>query len=144
MGRPVRYWLVAADALPDALLKVAEAKRLLRTGEAKTVGRAVDMAGISRSAFYKYRDAIWPFQDLRAERIVTFQGRLRDAPGVLSRVLAVFASAGADILTIDQSIPIDGCAAVTICAEASSVPLEELLEEVSGAEGVLKFEILAG
>ncbi len=119
---------------------------MLETHEARTVGQAARMAGISRSAFYKYRDAVRPFYDMKAERIITFQAILKDVSGVLSRVLAVFAASGANILTINQSIPTNGCAAVTISAEISdmSEPIEQFLSEVSGLENVIKFEMLAG
>ena len=146
MGRPVNYYIISADVLPDVFRRVAEARRMLETHEARTVGQAARMAGISRSAFYKYRDAVRPFYDMKAERIITFQAILKDVSGVLSRVLAVFAASGANILTINQSIPTNGCAAVTISAEISdmSEPIEQFLSEVSGLENVIKFEILAG
>ncbi len=146
MPRPIRYYLVAAEVLPEVFRRVAEARRLLESREARTVDQAVRMAGISRSAFYKYRDAVFPFSDIRTEHIVTFQAMLRDTSGVLSRVLAVFAASGANILTINQSIPTNGCAAVTISAESSGLnrPLEELMDQVSVLEGVVRFQILSG
>lgn len=146
MSREVKFYIVAADALPEIFVKVAEAKRMLQTGEAGTVGSATRMAGISRSAFYKYKDSVQPFNDLKSEHILTFYGMLKDAPGVLSRVLADFAGAGANILTINQSIPTNGCAAVTVSAETSDMELtlEAFLELVSGREGVVRFEVLAG
>lgn len=104
------------------------------------------MAGISRSAFYKYKDSVQPFNDMKAEHIITFYGMLKDAPGVLSSVLSDFADAGANILTINQSIPTNGCAAVTVSAETSDMEmtLEAFLEQVSRVNGVVRFEILAG
>src|SRR5574344_336477 len=123
MSRAVRYYIVAADALPEIFIKVAEAKRMLQTGEAATVGAATRMAGISRSAFYKYKDSVQPFNDMKAEHIITFYGMLKDAPGVLSSVLSDFADAGANILTINQSIPTNGCAAVTVSAETSDMEM---------------------
>ena len=83
---------------------------------------------------------------MKAEHIITFYAMLKDVAGVLSGVLAVFASSGANILTINQSIPTNGCAAVTISAETSSLSesLEQLMGDVTALEGVLKFEILAG
>lgn len=141
-----KYYLVAAEALPDVILKVAEANRMLRAGEARTAGAAARAVGISRSAFYKYRDAVQPFSDLRTERIITFYALLKNNPGVLSGVLSIFAVSGANILTINQSIPTNGCAAVTISAETSgmSETLEELIADVSALEGAVRFEILAG
>jgi len=146
MSREIKYYIVAADALPEIFVKVAEAKRMMQTGEANTVGAATRMAGISRSAFYKYKDSVQPFNDMKAEHIITFYGMLKDAPGVLSRVLSDFARAGANILTINQSIPTNGCAAVTVSAETSDMEmtLEAFLEEVAAVDGVIRFEILAG
>lgn len=119
---------------------------MLDTGEAETVNQAVQLAGISRSAFYKYKDAVRPFQDMLHGRIVTFQIMLKDEPGILSHVLNLFAGSGANILTINQGIPINGCAVVTVNAETSGLEgsLQELLARLNGAEGVLRGEILAG
>jgi len=146
MAKTVKYYIVAADALPDIFIKVAEAKRMMQAGEADTVGEATQMVGISRSAFYKYKDSVQPFNDMKAEHIITFQALLKDTSGVLSRVLAVFAKSGANILTINQSIPVNGCAVVTISAETSEMEetLEQLLGQISALEGVVRFEILAG
>ena len=146
MSREVKYYIVAANALPEVFIKVAEAKRMMQTGEADTVGDATRKAGISRSAFYKYKDSVQPFNDMKAEHIITFYGMLKDNTGVLSRVLGIFASPGANILTINQSIPTNGCAAVTISAETSGMEqtLESLIAAVSGVEGVIRFEIMAG
>ena len=146
MGKTVKYYIVAADALPEIFIKVAEAKRMMQTGEVDTVGEATKRAGISRSAFYKYKDSVQPFNDMKAEHIITFYAMLKDTSGVLSRVLSVFATSGANILTINQSIPTNGCAAVTISAETSDMAesLEQLLGNVSALDGVIKFEILAG
>ena len=146
MPQSVKYYLVAAEALPDVLRKVSEATRLLETHEARTAGEAARAAGVSRSAFYKYKDAVRPFYNMRAEHIVTFQAILKDKTGVLSRMLSVFARSGANILTINQNIPVNGCAAVTVSAEISGLrtPLEEAITEISELEGVIKFEILSG
>ena len=146
MSREVKYYIVAANALPEVFIKVAEAKRMMQTGEADTVGNATRKAGISRSAFYKYKDSVQPFNDMKSEHIITFYAMLKDNTGVLSRVLGIFASSGANILTINQSIPTNGCAAVTISAETSGMEqtLESLITSVSGVEGVIRFEIMAG
>ena len=142
MARKTKYYIVAAEALPEIFLKVAEAKRMMQTGEAATVGEATRLAGISRSAFYKYKDSVQPFNDMKAEHIITFYGMLKDNTGVLSRVLSVFAQSGA----INQSIPTNGCAAVTISAETSGMEetLEALIADASAVDGVVKFEIMAG
>ena len=141
-----QYFIVEASAMPEIFRKVAQARQLLQTGEAATVGEATRLAGISRSAFYKYKDAVQPFNDMKAEHIITFQAMLKDATGVLSRVLAVFAASGANILTINQSIPVNGCAVVTMTAETSALQdtLEDVLTHLSTSTGVIKCEILAG
>ena len=146
MNAEIKYYIVAAEALPEEFLKVAEAKRMLQTGEADTVGEATRLAGISRSAFYKYKDAVQPFNDMKTGHVITFYAMLKNNPGVLSHVLSIFSASGANILTINQSIPVNGCAAVTISAETSEMQesLEALIAEVSGTYGVVKFEILAG
>ena len=141
-----KYYLVSAEALPEVFIKVAEAKRMLQVGEADTVGEAARLVGISRSAFYTYKDAVQPFQNMRAGHIITFYALLKDIPGVLSNYLSIFAGSGANILTINQTIPTNGCAGVTISAETSDMVdgLEELMSRAAAAQGVLKFEILAG
>ena len=146
MSKEVKYYIVAANALPEVFIKVAEAKRMMQTGEADTVGDATKKAGISRGAFYKYKDSVQPFNDMKAEHIITFYGMLKDNTGVLSHVLGIFASSGANILTINQSIPTNGCAAVTISAETSGMEqtLESLIAAASAVEGVIRFEIMAG
>ena len=143
---PPKHIIVEAEAQPEIFRKVAEAKRLLDTGEAKTVHQATVMTGISRSAFYKYKDAVRPFNDMLHGRIVTFQFMLRDEPGVLSAVLNSFAVSGGNILTINQGIPTSGCAAVTIGAETTGLeePVEDLMNRVAAQEGVVRCEILAG
>ena len=146
MSRAPNYYIVDAEALPEIFRKVVEARRLLDTGEAETVNQAVRITGISRSAFYKYKDAVRPFQDMLHGRIVTFQIMLKDQPGILSQVLNLFADSGANILTINQGLPVNGCAVVTVNAETSGLQgtLQELLERMDKAEGVLRGEILAG
>ena len=146
MGVQTKYYIVAASALPEIFVKVAEAKRMMQTGEADTVGEAARLVGISRSAFYKYKDAVQPFNDMKTGHIITFYAMLKDNPGVLSNGLAIFAGSGANILTINQSIPTNGCAAVTVSAETSDmeISLEELIARAAALAGVIKFEILAG
>ena len=146
MSKAPNYYIVDAEALPEIFRKGVDARRMLDTGEAETVNQAVQLAGISRSAFYKYKDAVRPFQDMLHGRIVTFQIMLKDEPGILSHVLNLFAGSGANILTINQGIPINGCAVVTVNAETSGLEgsLQELLARLNGAEGVLRGEILAG
>ena len=125
MAKAAKYYIVSAQALPDIFIQVAEAKRMLQSGEVRTAGDAAKAVGISRSAFY---------------------AMLKNNPGVLSNALSIFAVSGANILTINQSIPTNGCAAVTISAETSEmeVSLEELMARAVSLDGVVKFEILAG
>lgn len=146
MEQSAKYYIVEASALPEVFLKVAEAKRLLSTGGAATVNEATRLMGISRSAFYKYRDVVFPFQNMMAGRIITFQLLLHDEPGILSSILKAFAEHGANILTINQTIPAGGCAAVTVTAETMAMeePIEELLSQLRSTFGVVKAEILSG
>ena len=132
--------------MPEIFRKVAEAKRLLETGEETTVNRAAQAVGISRSAYYKYKDAVRPFNDMLHGRIVTFQTMLKDEPGILSGLLNVFAGTGVNILTINQNIPVNGCAVVTMTAETSALQdsLEEVLTRIAAVEGVVRCEVLAG
>ena len=146
MNQKPKYYIIEASALPEVFLKVAEAKRLLSTGQAATVNEATQMTDISRSAFYKYRDAILPFQNMMTGRIITFQFMLHDETGLLSQLLGIFAQEKANILTINSIIPTNGCALVTISAETSevAVSLEELLQSLGSVPGVIKAEVLAG
>ena len=146
MAANPKYYIVEASALPEVFLKVAEAKRLLSIGAASTVGEATRMTDISRSAFYKYRDAVLPFQNMMTGRILTYQLVLHDTPGVLSGILSSFAEGQANILTINQTIPTNGCALVTVTAETSNMRLsiEDLLHRLEQTQGVIKAEVLAG
>ena len=146
MSTNTKYYIVEASALPEVFLKVAEAKRLLSTGEASTVNEATKMTDISRSAFYKYRDSVLPFQNMMNGRIITFQLLLHDEPGMLSSVLSTFTEKKANIMTINSIVPTNGCAVVTISAETMdlTVQLEELLHMLRQTPGVIKAEVLAG
>ena len=146
MANNPKYYIVEASALPEVFLKVAEAKRLLSTGEASTVNDATRMTDISRSALYKYRDAVLPFQNMMTGRIITFQLLLQDEPGILSSLLISFADRKANIITINSIVPTNGCAVVTISAETMdlTVSLEDLLRDLRQTKGVIKAEILAG
>ena len=146
MSRAPNYYIVDADALPEIFRKVVEARRLLDTGEAETVNQAVRITGISRSAFYKYKDAVRPFQDMLHGRIVTFQFLIHDQPGLLANMLDIFPECNCNIQTINSIIPSNGCALLTISAETMdlTVPLEELLRRLRAFPGVIKAEVLAG
>lgn len=146
MASTPKYYIVEASALPDVFIKVAEAKRLLSTGQAATVNDATNMTGISRSAFYKYRDTIMPFQDMRSSRIITFQILLHDEPGSLNKLLTILAEHRANIMTINSTVPSNGSGVITIAAETANLELslEELLEAFRQVPGVIKADILAG
>ena len=146
MDNQSKYYIVEASALPEVFLKVAEAKRLLSTGEATTVNEATRMTDISRSAFYKYRDSVLPFENMMSGRIVTFQFLLHDRPGLLAEMLDVFPECNCNIQTINSIVPINGTAVLTISAETMdlNVPLEELLRQLRSFPGVIKAEVLAG
>ena len=146
MAHKPKYYIVEASALPEVFIKVAEAKRLLLTGQAATVNDATKMMDISRSAFYKYRDAIVPFQNMMTGRVITFQLLLHDEPGALSLLLEVFAQHRANILTINSIVPTNGCAVVTISADATDVDvtLEDFLNLLNNVNNVIKAEVLAG
>ena len=124
-----RYYLVEESALPEVFLKVAETKRLLSTGEATTVNEATRMTDISRSAFYKYRDSVLPFQNMMTGRIITFQFLVHDEPGQLSEILTIFAAAQANIMTINSIVPTNGTAVITISASTLdlNISIEELM-----------------
>ena len=146
MASKPKYYIVEASALPEVFLKVAEAKRLLSTGEAATVNEATKMTDISRSAFYKYRDSVLPFPNMMTGRIITIQLLLHDQPGLLSEILGVLAATKANIITINSIMPTNGTAVVTISAETNelTVSIEELLNTLGEMDGVVKAEVLAG
>lgn len=146
MAKKPKYYIVEASALPEIFVKVAEVKRMLSTGEARTVNTATQMMGISRSAFYKYRDAVMPFDKSAMGRVITLQLRLQDEPGVLSALLISLADQEVNILTINSVVPSNGCALVTITAEVSDlrVSLDDLLHMMSSTPGVLKAEAMGG
>lgn len=146
MDKIIKYYLVESSMLPEIFIKVTRAKALLETGEASTVAEAVGEVGISRSAFYKYKDSILPFTDMKHGHIITFHMVLRDITGVLSAVLASFSEFGANILTINQSIPINSTAVVTITAETAgiSVGIEDFKIAIEKLNGVISAEIMAG
>jgi chorismate mutase len=141
-----QYYLVSAEALPEIFIKVIKAKERLETGEAATVAEAVQAMGISRSAFYKYKDSVTPFLDMKSERIIIFNLLLKNKPGALSSVLSIFADWDANILTISQNVPVNGSATVSVTAEISGMKgrPEGLLEHIQSMDHIIKAEILAG
>lgn len=141
-----KYYIVEDSALPEVLIRTVKAKELLSQGRAKTVNEAASAAGISRSAFYKYKDLISPFNDMSLGHIITFSMLLRDEPGVLSGILGHFAASGANILTIYQTIPSGGQAPVTISAETMGMTMnmDSFIGRAMQLEGVISFGPLAG
>jgi len=146
MAKKPKYYIVEASALPEVFVKVAEAKRLLSTGEASTVNEATRMTDISRSAFYKYRDAVLPFENMMTGRIITFQFMIHDEPGLLASMLDIFPECNANIQTINSIVPTNGTAILTITADTKelNVSLEEMLQKLRQYPGVIKAEVLAG
>lgn len=141
-----KYYLVEASALPEVFVKVTEAKALLETGEARTVAEAVERVELSRSAFYKYKDCIAPFRDMKRDSIMTFHIKLHDRPGKLASVLSIFTESGTNILTINQSIPSNGVALVTISISPEKLVCssDELIARLSLVDGVVSVELMAG
>ena len=146
MERQPRYFIVQASLLPDVFLKVAQVNRLLQGGEVRTVGEATQQVGLSRSAYYKYKDGIKPFFEASTHSIVTFHMLLSDEAGLLSHILTIFAQFGANILTINQTIPVNGQASVTISARTGVMngTVEDLMEALRHAHGVSRAEVIAG
>lgn len=141
-----KLYIVEASVLPEIFIEVSLAKELLETGEVSTVAEAVSRVGISRSAFYKYKDAIRPFRSLKRDQVITLSVIMRDKLGTLSSVLAIFAGINANILTINQSIPTDGVAIVTISfvPEDPSVTMDMLRAKIEELPAVIRIELLAG
>ncbi len=139
MEEPYTRILVNAELLPEVLLKVLEAKRLLSQGKAKNSSEAARLAGISRSAFYKYKDGVAVYNDEQQSKIVTYYLTLMDRPGVLSNVLAELSRFGANVLTLNQNIPLDGAAPVTISFATGSLRADEhtLRQALRSIDGVI-------
>lgn len=138
------YFVVKKKAVPEVLLKVVEAKRLLETGRAASIHEATERLGISRSSFYKYKDDIFPFHENNRGRTINLMMQVDDVPGLLSNLLNKIAQADANILTIHQSIPIGGIASLTIGVEIlpQTVEVAKLIELVEATQGVHYLKIL--
>ncbi len=117
MAETAGYYVVKERALPDVLLKVVEAKRLIDSEKVESVQEAVDRLGISRSSFYKYKDDIFPFHDTAQGKTITLTFQMDDEPGRLSRLLKIVGDFGANILTIHQSIPVNGVASLSLSVQ---------------------------
>lgn len=144
MIRP-KYYLIERTLLPEVFQRVIEANEAIACGKAATASEAAKIAGLSRSAYYKYKDGVRPFYEAATDRIVTFHFMLYDRPGVLSSILGLMAQSGANLLTVNQSIPMCGQASVTIAARTGEMKysVEELLHYAETLENVVKVEILA-
>lgn len=144
MGKE-QYYLVRKKAVPEVLLKVVEAKRLLDSQSAMTVQEATDAVDISRSSFYKYRDDIFPFYENTRGKTITFMLQMDDRPGLLSKVLNRVADSEANILTIHQSIPVNGIALLTLSVEIlpQSQDAATFIEMVETMDGIHYVKILA-
>ena len=139
------YYVVRKKAVPEVLLSVVKAKRLLESGKVPTIQDAVDQVGISRSSFYKYKDDIFPFYDNTQGRTITFIFEMDDEPGLLSDLLKIVADYGANILTIHQSIPINGTASLSISIQVlqSTRDVSQMVENMERQRGVHYVKILS-
>lgn len=139
-----KYFVVKQKAVPEVLLKVVEAKKLLDSERVETVQEATEKVGISRSSFYKYKDDIFPFHDDARGRTITFVVQMDDEPGLLSEVLGEVARIHANILTIHQSIPINGMASLTLSVDVlpTTGDVSEMIERMEEKAGVHSLKIL--
>lgn len=139
-----RYFVVTEKAVPEVLLKVVEAKRILDIQKNVTVQEAVDAAGISRSSFYKYKDDIFPFKEKTKGQNITFMVQMNDEPGVLSEVLQTIAQFHGNVLTIHQSIPMNGIATSTLSVTISPTEGDAaaMIDNIEHIEGIHYLKIL--
>lgn len=145
MGETTKYFVVKQKAIPEVLLKVVEAKRLLESEKVLSIQEAVDAVGISRSSFYKYKDDIFPFHDNSQGTTITLTFQMDDEPGILSDVLKIIAEYRANILTIHQSIPINGIASLTLSIQVlqTTGDISRMIEQLEGQPSVHHVKILA-
>lgn len=145
MKQMTEYFVVKQKALPEVLLKVVEAKRLIDSGRNISVQEAVDRVGISRSSFYKYKEDIFPFHDTAKGKTITLTFQMDDEPGLLSDVLKTIATFGANILTIHQSIPINGVASLSISVQVlpTTEDVSKMVDVMEQQKGVHYVKIIA-
>ncbi|MDD6733921.1 MAG: ACT domain-containing protein [Lachnospiraceae bacterium] len=145
MNESSQYFVVKKKAVPEVLLKVVEAKSLLESEKVPTVQDAVDAVGISRSSFYKYKDDIFRFHDSSQGTTITLTFQMDDEPGILSDVLKMIAECHANILTIHQSIPINGVASLSLSIQVlpTTGDISDLIERMGSKQGVHHVKILA-
>lgn len=140
-----RYFLVREDLLTEAMQKTLEAKQLLQSGEVSSIWDAVKKVGLSRSAFYKYRDAVFPFHSIVQERILTIFLQLEDRKGTLATLLHTVAEGKCNVLTIHQTIPIQGRANVTLSLDvtAMSLELDDFIQQMKKLDFVESAEVIS-
>jgi len=145
MKKDTTFFLVDSSVLPEVFSKVIEVKKILGKGTIKTVNDAVKEVGISRSAYYKYKDFVFPFYETSRGKVITLYFVLENFSGILSRIINEIALAKANILTINQNIPINSLADVTISIETTGMvkDIKELMDEIGKIDGVRRHEILA-
>lgn len=145
MEKKTNYYVLKEKAVPDVLLRVVEAKRLLDSGRAASVQEATARVDISRSSFYKYKEDIFPFHENAKGRTITMVIQLDDEPGLLSAILRTIADSHANILTIHQSIPVGGVASLTLSIEIlpDTEDANRMMERIGQQEGVHDLKILA-
>ena len=145
MGETTKYYVVTKKAVPEVLLKVVEAKQLLESEKVATIQEAVDAVGISRSSFYKYKDDIFQFHDNSQGTTITLTFQMDDQPGILSDVLKLIAECHANILTIHQSIPINGIASLSLSMQVleNTGNISGLIDQMVQKQGVHHVKILA-
>ena len=139
-----QYYVLREKAVPEVLLKVIEAKRLLDSGKITSVQEATEMVGISRSSFYKYKDDIFPYHVTQKGKTVTMVIQLEDKPGLLSVVSRVLADYKVNVLTIHQSIPINGISSLTLSADLlpESGAFEEIVSSIESQPGIHYVKVL--
>ena len=144
MAEKERYYVVKEKALPEVLLKVVEAKKLLDRRRGSTVQEIIDEVGLSRSSFYKYKDDIFPFHETEKGKTLTMVIQLDDEPGILSMVLKDMAAFQANILTIHQSIPINGIATLTLSVDIlpQTGDVGEMVNSIEAERGIHYVKIL--
>ena len=145
MSEKTTYFVLKEKAVPEVLRKVVEAKRLIESGRCISVQEATDRVGISRSSFYKYKDDIFPFHETAKGKTITMVIQLDDEPGLLSIVLKTVAEFHANILTIHQSIPVNGIASLTLSVDVlpETGDVSEMVEVMEKTQGIQYVKILA-
>ena len=140
----VKYYLVNASILPEVYSKVIDAKNYLAAGDAKSASQAAKMAGISRSAYYKYKDAIFFFFGEDSDETVTISAKLKDNAGVLSALMNELYTAGANVLSVNQSVPVNSVADVSVTVRVTEivVSLAQLIENIKSLNGVNSVKLI--